>query len=77
MADEKKIKNEELTDEQANEAAGGLGLERYKCQGGCGREYFGKVPFYVNGKAYCVNCYGKYQQEQNNTVGRPDRHERP
>ena len=77
MADDKKLTDKELTDEQANEAAGGLGSNGYQCQGGCGRTYYGKVPFYVNNRPYCVNCYAKYQQEQNNTVGRPDRHERP
>ena len=76
MADEKKIKNEELTDEQANEAAGGFGSNEYRCQGGCGRKYSGKVPFYVNNRPYCVNCYGKYQQEQNNTFARVDHHGR-
>ena len=77
MADEKKIKNEELTDEQANAAAGGSGYNVYQCQGGCGRTYNGKVPFYVNNMPYCVNCYGKYKQEQHNTFGRPDHRERP
>lgn len=82
MANEKKntnekTENEVLTDEQVNQAAGGFGLDRYKCQGGCGGEYTGRVPFYVNGKAYCVNCYGKYQQSQNDFGGRPDPHGRP
>jgi len=72
MADEKKIKNEELTDEQANAAAGGFGSNGYQCQGGCGRKYTGKVPFYVNNRPYCVNCYAKYQQSQNDFGGRPD-----
>ena len=63
MADKKKltdeeIKNEELTDEQANEAAGGAhagdSLHSYRCAG-CGRTRFGS-PFRVDGKTYCVNC---------------------
>ena len=76
MEDEKKIKKEELRDEQANAAAGGSGSNVYQCQGGCGRRYFGRVPFYVNNKPYCVNCYGKYQQEKNTTFARVDHHGR-
>ena len=78
MADEKKIKNEELTDEQANEAAGGIGsVPRYNCQGGCGRTYEGLAKFYVNYQPYCPSCYNKYQQTHNDLGGRPDHHERP
>ena len=48
MADEKKIKNEELTDEQVNAAAGGFVYNEYQCQGGCGRKYSGKVQANIN-----------------------------
>lgn len=77
MTDDKKLTDKELTDEQANEAAGGLGSNGYQCQGGCGRTYYGKVPFYVNNRPYCANCYAEYQQSHNNSGGRPDPHGRP
>ena len=69
MADEKKltkeeIKNEELTDEQVNEAVGGVGYaSSFRCQGGCGRTYSGTPAGHVNGKKYCVNCFAKYQKQ--------------
>ena len=69
MADEKKLTNEEITDEQANEASGGSGSKAYTCGGGCGKSYWGTVPFYFNGKPCCANCYAKLQQQQ----GRPER----
>ena len=62
MADEKKIPNEEITDEQANEAAGGFGANYYECKGGCNGTYWGNVPYRVDGKPYCRSCYEKYQQ---------------
>ena len=77
MADEKKLKNEELTDEQVNEAAGGVGTPRYKCQGGCGMTYDGLAKFYVNYQPYCPSCYVKYQQAHEDPYGRPDHRERP
>lgn len=77
MANEKKLKNGELTDEQANEAAGGVGTNRYKCEGGCGKSFWGNVPYLVNGKPCCANCYAKHQQSQNNNSGRPDHPKRP
>ena len=69
MEDEKKlkkeeIKNEELTDEQLNKSAGGMIFFQYKCECGCGRTYLGRAPFYVNGKPCCVTCYTKYQNEE-------------
>ena len=70
MSDEKKTANEEITEEQANEAVGGVGTDNnYKCEGGCGRSYWGIVKYRVNGKPYCANCYAKYQQSK--PVGRP------
>ena len=77
MADDKKLADKELTDEQANAAAGGFVNNEYKCQGGCGRKYSGRVPYYVNNKPYCVNCYAKYEQSQNNSGGRSDPPWRP
>ena len=62
MTDEKKPNNVEITDEQANDAAGGRSFNSYTCDG-CGRRFFGEVPYYVNYKAYCVNCFGKYQNK--------------
>ena len=77
MTDEKKLKAEELTDEQVNEAAGGIYTPRYNCQGGCGLTYEGLAKFYVNYQPYCPSCYKKYQQTHNDLGGRPDHHERP
>ncbi len=73
MADEKKIKNEELTDEQANAAAGGFGETRVACQGGCGQSFFGALPYLIDGKPCCASCYEKYQLSLNND--RPIIHE--
>ena len=53
---EEKIEEKELTDEQANDAAGGLG-QYYTCSG-CRRQFFGS-PFRSGGKAYCANCVPK------------------
>ena len=70
MADEKKltkeeIKNEELTDEQANEASGGASyrVSQFTCQGGCGRTYYGTAPIVVKGRKFCGNCYKNYQKQ--------------
>ena len=56
MANEKKIKAEELSDEQLNEAAGGsapaLDKEGKKCIN-CGE----KLPYYYPG-SLCKNCRG-------------------
>ncbi len=61
MTDEKKLKDELITDEQANEAAGGLGFAPgYKCEGGCNKSYDGRIPHMVGSKPYCANCYAKY-----------------
>ena len=63
MADEKKTANEklenaELTDEQANEAAGGGGRGGvYQCCA-CRHTYYGS-PFRVKGRSYCANCVPK------------------
>ena len=70
MADEKKLNNEEITDEQANDAAGGLGIPQYDCQGGCGKHYYGVVPFWFGGRACCANCYAKKQQQQSQHTAR-------
>ena len=75
MADKKKFKAEELTDEQANAAAGGFG-NVYKCEGGCGGSYSGDTPHLVDGRPYCEDCYAKYQQSHA-PVERPDHPERP
>ena len=60
MADEKKLTNEELTDEQANEAAGGF-IITYKQLGfvkcateGCTNEFKPK-----NGETLCEACRKK------------------
>ena len=70
----KEIKNAELTDEQANAAAGGSGRYSFKCDGGCGGFFWGSAPYSINGKPCCASCYEKYQQSQQQ--GRPDRHGR-
>lgn len=53
---EEGIEVKELTDEQANEAAGGVG-SRYTCTN-CRHQFFGS-PFWYTGKAYCANCVPK------------------
>ena len=60
MSDEKKVKIEELTDDHLNDVSGGVGTNRYTCEGGCGRSYWGEVKHYVNNKPYCNSCYGNY-----------------
>lgn len=52
----KKTYNEELTDEQANEVAGGNG-NYYTCTC-CHKTFFGR-PFSFNGKSYCAKCVPK------------------
>ena len=64
MTDEKKLPNEQITDEQANEAAGGIGLcFDFKCDG-CGRFFTGSLRFNVGNKVYCQNCFTQNQQQQ-------------
>ena len=60
MADEKKTANEklenaELTDEQANEAAGGTGSSRSSQCSRCKRDFPGSLSR-VGGKYYCSDC---------------------
>ena len=59
MADEKKLTSEEITDEKANEAAGGLApdmtQETFVCDR-CGGTFPGKPAKTVNGKNYCKAC---------------------
>ena len=62
MADKKKllseeIKNEELTDEQANNVTGGTTSIRfhYTCAG-CSKVFSGIVRF-IEDKGYCKDCY--------------------
>ena len=64
--DEKKMNGSgaELSDEQLNQAAGGMGVLEYDCKGGCGGHYAGVVPYRLNGQPCCVNCYVKYLQSQ-------------
>ena len=58
MAEEKKLdkelKKEELTDEQVDEAAGGIAGRSFTCSG-CRHTYSGSG-FNVGGKVYCANC---------------------
>ena len=58
MADEKKLTKEEITDEQANEAAGGVAIRAvyFKCDG-CGKEYKNDFCNSLSGKLYCTSCY--------------------
>ena len=79
MTDEKKLKkeeiiNEELTDEQANEVAGGFFIDkeaRYCTKCGCylgtcrGNDYqHSGLSFYrvYNGKLYCIECYNNIKK---------------
>lgn len=58
IKDEKKLTSEEITDEQANEAAGGGGRGGvYQCCA-CRHTYYGS-PFRVGGRSYCANCVPK------------------
>ena len=61
MSENKNIPEIELNDEALDEASGGLVLQ-YKCGGGCNRQYYGRVPFYVGNTPYCANCYAKYRE---------------
>ena len=63
MADEKKTANEkleiaELTDEQANDAAGGAGSTRSSQCSRCRRNFPGGLSR-VGGKYYCSDCIKK------------------
>ena len=66
MADEKKatneeIRNEELTDEQTNEAAGGgNGKDDFTCAY-CGKSYTGAVSLSLGGRVCCALCFAKSQ----------------
>lgn len=53
---EEKIEVKELTDEQANEAAGGV-QHCYICSN-CRSQRYGS-PFIYQGKCYCANCLPK------------------
>ena len=63
MDDEKKtpneeIKNEELTDEQANKAAGGNGFYLHYTCAGCRKDIVGFISF-IGDKGYCEKCYNE------------------
>lgn len=61
MADKKNLNNNELTDEQANKAAGGI-IKNYTCEG-CKRDLSGRPGGSINGKLYCPTCYQKTIEE--------------
>ena len=64
MEDKKKLYSEELksdalTDEQANDAAGGISFfNDYVCEG-CKRSCSGRS-YIIGSKRFCANCYNKY-----------------
>ena len=55
MADEKKLKNEELNEEQLNEVAGGVENSHYRCER-C-RNFYRGSPYIYHDKNYCEICY--------------------
>ena len=61
MEDEKKLNNNELSDEQANKAAGGI-IKNYTC-GGCKHDFYGRPGGSLSGKFYCPDCYNKIVEE--------------
>ena len=75
MEDKKKlsneeIKNEELTDEQANNVTGGAS----SCSE-CGKNFSGAHPFYIGGERCCATCYsllvrGQEQPQRRNAKSR-------
>ena len=68
MADKKKLSSkeiiiEELTDEQANNVAGGLGIAAFSCDC-CGRSYKNSTAFRTGNKIYCGVCFAKMKREE-------------
>ena len=63
MIEDKKVKNEEISDEQANEVAGGIAIFNEFTCAGCGKSFFGAKGFMVAGKAYCMTCLGMTSQK--------------
>ena len=69
MEDKKKlsneeIKNEELTDEQANNVTGGASFFCDFTCSECGKYFSGAHPFNIGGKRYCATCYSNLVQGQ-------------
>ena len=69
MEDKKKltneeIKNEELTDEQANNVTGGASFFCDFTCSECGKYFSGAHPFNIGGKRYCATCYSNLTQGQ-------------
>ena len=69
MEDKKKltneeIKNQELTDEQANNVTGGASFFCDFTCNGCNKDFFGAHPFNIGGKKYCSLCYAQNIQGQ-------------
>ena len=69
MADEKKltneeIKNEALTDEEANQVAGGCAVFRqeFTCAS-CGKHFQNATLYQIEGKPNCLRCYSEYRQD--------------
>lgn len=57
-ADKTVIKNEEITDDQANKASGGASGSRYVCFI-CNRQKYGSPCVVIDGRAYCAGCAPK------------------
>ena len=69
MEDKKKltneeIKNQELTDEQANNVTGGASFFCDFTCSECGKYFSGAHPFNIGGKRYCDTCYSNLVQGQ-------------
>ena len=80
MEDKKKlsneeIKNEELTDEQANNVTGGASFFCDFTCSECGKSFSGAHPFYIGGERCCATCYsllvrGQEQPQRRNAKSR-------
>ena len=69
MEDKKKltneeIKNQELTDEQANNVTGGASFFCDFTCSECGKYFSGAHPFNIGSKRYCATCYSNLVQGQ-------------
>ena len=69
MEDKKKltneeIKNQELTDEQANNVTGGASFFCDFTCSECGKYFSGAHPFNIGGKRCCATCYSNLTQGQ-------------
>lgn len=66
MADEKKLN--ELTEEELDNAAGGVAIRTdFKCDG-CGKDFSNTFCHQINGKRYCPTCYTDIRLKDHYTI---------